>query len=202
MRKKIILLFILLCPVLFLQCKKCKEGENKEFADIPIDQKNAIFRFSEGTRWVFKSNGGEMDTVYLGPLLYSYDDAGYCKDEPKGCCTKVYSQIIRQKFNTILDSDGLDKIDYHMDKWDHWLIGKLGENFSFSKQQEFYTYYYKKTLIVKGITLTDVESRFDYGVTMGDIGIDAAYWSLSKGLVRYDYQKADGSFIIYERQDL
>lgn len=200
MRKQIILLFTLLPLFFCLQCKKCKDGEKRENLDIPIDQKNAIFRFSEGTQWVFKSNGGDMDTFYLGPLLYSYLNEGTCKDI-RDCCTKQYPQIIRQNINFVLDADGLDKINYHYDNLTHWLKPKIGAAYEFSNFQSFNDFY-KSTLNVNGTTLNDVESVIHLGPNLGDIGIDAVYWSLSKGLVRYDYQNADGSFIIYERQDL
>ena len=198
MRQRLILIMLIPSTLFFTECKRCRDGEKKENVDIPIDQKNAIFRFSEGTRWVFKSNGGEMDTVYLGPLLYYYDN-GNCQDSK--CCTKLYVQIIKQRFTTVSDLDGLDKIDYHYDNGSHWLRGKLGGTFEFSTYQSF-NKNYKSILTVNGTTLNDVEYQVYPGVNLGDAGIDAAYWSLSKGLIRYDYQKADGSFIIYERQDL
>ncbi|MBC7485566.1 MAG: hypothetical protein H7282_02290 [Cytophagaceae bacterium] len=49
--------------------------------------------------------------------------------------------------------------------------------------------------------LSDVRVYSIPGINKGDAGIDAVYWSLSIGLVRYDYQQLDNSYISYERQD-
>ena len=93
MKNKIALSILLISMTFTLSCcKKCKD-QNTENADVPSNQKNGIFHFADGTRWVFKSNVGEMDTVFLGPLLYYYDD-GHCKDD--NCCTKIFNQ----KFKT------------------------------------------------------------------------------------------------------
>jgi hypothetical protein len=202
MRTKVILLLATVPLLLCLQCKKCKEGENRENREMPVDQRKAIFHFLEGTRWVFKSNVGDMDTVYLGPLVYFYDD-GYCKDDPKGCCTKIYTQILKQNLNYVEDVDGLDKFvdfnNYHLE----YSLRSLGAgSFTFSNNQWFYNDY-KEVLVVNGTTLSDVKSRsVPAGTILGDIYPDIAYWSLSKGLVRYDYQNANATYTVYERQDL
>jgi|GEM_PF-3845543 len=195
MKKKIILLLAFSPLMLCLQCKKCKEGKRRVNIDIANNVKATLFQFSSNTRWVFKSNTGDLDTAFLGAPLYSYDN-GNCVGED--CCEMEYVESAHQKINFQVGTDGLDKFtEFYFPS--HCVLA-LGNSFTFSTNQSFNNAY-KTTVSINGTSLNDIEYRIALGPNKGDIYIDAVYWSLSKGLVRYDYQQLDGSFISYERQD-
>jgi hypothetical protein len=197
MRQKLNLVLTISLALFFVQCKKCKEGENRENSDVAENVKATLFQFSEGTRWVFKSDMGEMDTVFLGPQTYSYDN-GSCRDT-RECCTKIYHQQIVQTLNYRPDADGLVKFSQFKFP-DHVLLYQGVGGFSFSNNQSFDNAY-KSTFVISGTTLNDIEVQSSPSPTIGTVA-DIAYWSLSKGLVRYDYFQGGITYIKYERQDL
>lgn len=195
MKKKVAILLMLSPLFLCLQCKKCKEGENRQNVEVAGNVKSTLFQFAEGSRWVFKSNTGDMDTVFLGALSYT-DGNGDCVDH-RDCCTKRYYQQISQPLNYTNDIDGLIKFNKFYFP-EHVILSSGGGSFEFSSSQTF-NLNYKENLIVNGTSLSDVQSRVS-GPSVGPL-VDKVYWSLSMGLVRYDYLQSDNTYIIYERQD-
>ena len=115
---------------------------------------------------------------------------------------KYLIKNLKQNLNYVSDpTDTLQKFLSFSYYLEHDVDRYGGGSMEFSTFQNFNSQY-KTTLVVNSITLNDVEVNIHTSSRLGDRGTDIAYWSLTNGLVRYDYQKLDGTYIIYERQDL
>jgi hypothetical protein len=198
----LIMIAIGLTTILSVSCKKCKQGGESQYVDLPSYQFQAIFQqYAIGTKWVFKSNLGDYDTYTIGEITTQYSD-GTC-DDSRECCKKIYYQHVYQKIIPTRDNDGLAKFTSSFYQHATYSIDGDGMGaFSFSTIESYDMSYKESLSLSGGVTFNDIKIVSHANPHKGDNGVDIVYWSLSKGLVRYDYEQADGSFISYERQDL
>ena len=103
-----------------------------------------------------------------------------------------------QNIQCNIDSDGLEKFTAIKIFFDHQL--KEPETEYIISDNPTFNSKYKDTVIVNSQTVTDVQITM-LAQNPGIIPVKV-FWSLSKGLIRYDYLQPDLTYNIYERQNL
>ena len=176
-----------------LSCEdNCNDTPSKEYVLLSQSYKDSICHFNPGIQWIFKSDGGDNDTATTRKIVYDLSE-GDCitGGRRRDCCGKRFYEDV--KLNLVFSgNDDLDKISS---------IGLSNSSFqTYNRAQVLYDFKHDTPLsiIIDGVMLEDV---FLWSASPHDNFPDKVYWSISKGLVRYEYTLPNNSQI-YERTDL
>lgn len=192
-------LFLLLLAITFtnLSCHKTCEGIS-EREDISLSQayKDSICHFSQGAQWVFKSNTGDDDTAILGNVTYLFSRGDCIMSGRRGddCCGRKWYEDAQQSLS-FSGNDGLDKLKEIGLSNSTYRVNQITVTFNFQVPDTGQPV----QISVDGVLLKDV---YIWNYFTNNNFPNKVYWSVSKGLVKYEYLLQNNSTIVYERTDL
>lgn len=195
MKLNLILSLLFLATTLTsLSCHRDCENPNGRIY-VPVNQefKDTICHFSPGEQWIFQNSSGDKDTVKVGNY-FSHYVIGDCRQTGRvpSCCENYWYEKPTLLLYFSKHDEGIKKPD----------------TISFYKNTNNLFYYdfnpesqpSALEMTVDGVTLTDVYLWQD--ASLKNYRPYRTYWSVSRGLVSYQYYLLNGTFVIYERTNL
>ncbi len=178
-----------------LSCRRDCEHPNGRI-DVPINQeyKDTVCHFTTGEQWIFKSsNGGDIDTAIVRNFVSTYE-IGNCRQVGRvpECCEDYWYEGIKLLLHFSPNS-AMTRPD----------TITLSEHANSTVSYKFNYDSHKSALQmnINGKTLKDVYVWKN--TIINENLLFKVYWSISKGLVSYQYYSlSTNTLITYERTDL